>query len=358
MTGLSPRSALFAVAALILAGAVARAAESSPALNRVIEAAKKEGKLNLEWGPDILGGNAGVTEMVDGMNAMFGTAIAVRFTPGPSLPEVVNQVVITKSAGQRSPSDAVIGSDQHASDLAQRDISVPVDWVALLPGRIDPSSVEAGGRAIRIFTTMPGGIVYNVPRAPMKPTKLVDLLLPEWKGKIASTPYAGSWELLTGADVWGERGVDFARDLAPQLAGLMRCSELERVASGEFIAFAMDCTGREWLDLQRKGAPIAHVVPADFAALRFYYLSVVEHAANPNAAVLFVTFLETPEGQKLIWKYTNTDLHTYPQSQLASEIDAYRKGGIVFHNFMIQWHRDHPEGQDGLRKAVRLLAAH
>jgi iron(III) transport system substrate-binding protein len=349
------RIALAALALAVAAGAT-RAAEPSPALAKIIEAAKKEPKLNLEWGGGILGGAESLKIMADAMNVMYGTNITIRFTPGASLPEVVNQVAVAAAAGQPSPTDAVIGSDQHASDLAERGVSVPVDWVSLLPGRIDPASVEAGGRAIRVFTTMPGGIVYNTALAPMKPTKLADLLRPEWKGKLASTPYAGSWELLTGSDVWGERGVDFARDLSPQLAGLIRCSDLERIASGEFIGFAMDCTGREWVDLQRKGAPIMHVIPEDFAAVRFYYMSIPKNAAAPNAAILFVTFLETPEGQKMIWKYADTDLHTYPDSQLAPEIAAAEKRGIVFHNFTLEWHRHHPEGQAGLAQAVKLLA--
>jgi ABC-type Fe3+ transport system substrate-binding protein len=347
--------AVAAAAVLTFAGP-ARAADVSPALQKVIEAAKKEPQMNLEWGGGILGGVDAVKEITSAINATYGTHLSIRFTPGPSLPEIVNQVALTAASGAPSPADAVIGSDQHAADLAAKNISVPVDWVAMLPGRIDPSSVEAEGRAIRIFTTMPGGIVYNTQLAPMKPTKLTDLLLPGWKGKIASTPYAGSWELLTGSDVWGERGVEFARELSPQLGGLIRCSDLERVASGEFIGFAMDCSGREWVDLAKKGAPIAHVTPSDFAALRFYYFSIPKNAAAPNTAILFVTFLETLEGQKLVWKYANTDLYTYPDSRLAPEIDTLKKSGIQFHYFTIQWHRDHPEGQVGLKEAVKILS--
>jgi ABC-type Fe3+ transport system substrate-binding protein len=336
--------------------AAAQAAEPSLELAKVIEAAKKEGKLNLTWASDLLGGIGAVREMGDGMNAMFGTRIAIRFTPGPSLPEVVNQVMIAVGAGRPSPTDAVIGSDQHASALAHRSISVPVDWVSLLPGRITPDTVEVEGRSIRVFTTLPGGIIYNTALAPMRPEKLVDLLRPEWKGKVASTPYASSWELLGGSDLWGKHAVEFARQLSGQLAGLMRCAELERIASGEFPAFAMDCTGREWMKLKRKGAPIEHVVPADFAAQRFYYFSVPKNASNPNAAILFVTFLESTQGQKLLYKLTDTDLMTYPDSELLPEIRAYEARGIVFHPFSVKWHDEHPEGQDVLRQAVKILA--
>lgn len=346
-----------ALMALALAGTPALAAEPSPALRQVIEAAQKEGKLDLQWGASILGGNGGVKEMGEAMNAMFGTAIAVRFTPGPSLPEVLNKVVIALGAGLPSPTDAVIGTNQHAAEMHLAKVSVPVNWTELLPGRIDPSSVEADGAAIRVFTTLPGGIIYNTQSAPAKPVRLTDLLRPEWKGKIASTPYAASWELLTGSDVWGqERALDFARSLSAQVAGLIRCNELERIASGEFVAFAMDCTGRDWLQLQRKGAPIAFVVPEDFAAQRFYYLSLPKNSAHPNAAKLFIAFLHTAPGQKLIWKWTDTDLHTYPDSQLAKEIAAYEKNGINFRQFTIQWHLEHPEALEGQRKAVPILS--
>jgi ABC-type Fe3+ transport system substrate-binding protein len=136
----------------------------------------------------------------------------------------------------------------------------------------------------------------------------------------------------------------------------MRCAELERIASGEFPGFAMDCTGREWVKLKRKGAPIQHVVPADFAAQRFYYFSIPKYASNPNAAILFATFLETTQGQKLLYKFTDTDLMTYPDSELLPEIRAYEARGIVFHPFTIKWHDEHPEGQDVLRQAVKIMA--
>ena len=356
--GLIARSfGIFSTTLLIFLGSLASAAEPNPALRQVIEAAKKEGKLELTWGASILGGHGGVTEIGAAMNAMFGTKIAMRFTPGPALPEVLNAVIISQGAGRASPTDAVIGTNQHAAEAHTRGVSVPVNWTALLPGRILPESVEAGGAAIRVFTTLPGGIIYNTERAPFKPTRLTDLLKPEWKGKIASTPYAASWELITANDVWGaERALDFARQLSKQLAGLMRCNELDRVATGEFLAFAMDCTGRDWLEMQRKGAPVAHVVPEDFPAQRFYYLNIVKNAANPNAAKLFTVFLHTPQGQKLIWKWSDTDLHTYAESPLRREIAAYEKRGLKFRQYTVEWHLQHPEALQGQRQAVPILA--
>lgn len=85
-------------------------------------------------------------------------------------------------------------------------------------------------------------------------------------------------------------------------------------------------------------------------------MSIAKNAANPNAAKLFTTFLHTPEGQKLIWKWSDTDLHTYPESPLAKEIADYEQRGIKFRQYTVEWHLQHPEALLGQRKAVPILA--
>jgi len=337
--------------------APADAADFSPALQEVIAGAKKENKLELQWGAGMIGNNNVLKQMGDGMNAMFGTNIAVRFTPGPSEPEMLNKVMIAIASNQPAPTDIVINTNQYAGELYQQKGSVPVDWVALLPGRIKPEYVEAGGSVVRTFTTLPGAIIYNPKLVPYVPKSLADLLKPEWKGKIASTPYAAGWELLTANDVWGqEKALDFARKLSGQVAGLIRCNDLERVASGEFIAFGPNCGGRDDISMKAKGAPIDEVIPADFAAERYYYASLPKNSGDPNAAKLFVLFLESPAGQKLIWDGTQTDLHTYPESRFDAVIRDYEKQGVKFQEFTVEWFLKHPESREGQRKAVPILA--
>lgn len=334
------------------------AADFSPALKEVIAAANKEGKLELQWGSTFLGGNEGSKAITEAMNAMFGTKVVTRFTPGPNANESLNSIVVAASVNRASPTDAFIGSNQHGALIHEKKIGTAVVWPALLPGRIAADSVEADGMALRMFTVFPGGIVYNTQRVPYPPAKLEDLLKPEWKGKIASTPYASGFDLLSSTDVWGsDRTLDFARKLSSQIAGLMRCNEIERIATGEFIAYAMDCTGADWQALKQKGAPVNHAIPADFPAMRFNYLTVPKNATNPNAAKLFAVFLHTPEGQKLTWKYMSSDLHTYPESQMAGEVKESEKKGVKFHSFTIQWYLDHPEAREGIAKVVPILTA-
>lgn len=348
---------LVAVSAFAFFAAPAGAAEWTPALQQVVAAAQKEGKLELQWGSGMIGDSNVMKAMGAGMNAMFGTSIAMRYTPGPSEPEMLNKVLIAAAANLPSPTDILISTNQYSGELVENKGAVPVDWVALMPDRIQPQSVEAGSSAIRTFTTLPGAIIYNPKLVPYKPTSLADLLKPEWKGKIASTPYAAGWELMTANDVWGvDRALDFARKLSTQVAGLIRCNDLSRIASGEFIAFGPNCGGRDDITMKEQGAPIDEVIPADFPAERYYYATLPKNSGDPNAAKLFVLFLESPAGQKLVWQGTQTDLHTYPDSRFAKVIADYEKTGIKFQEFTVDWFLRHPEALDGQRRAVPILA--
>jgi iron(III) transport system substrate-binding protein len=347
----------FLIASVVPINSIVLAAEQSPALQALIAAADKEGKLELQWGANQLGGNDGLKEITSGMNALFGTHIVSSMTPAPNENEALNAVMIAKNVNHPSPTDIFIGSNQHGALIYQRKIGLKVDWQELLPNRIQASSIEADGAMLRMYTVIPGGIIYNPQRAPYPPVNLTDLLKPEWKGRIASTPYASGFDLLSATDVWGkERTLDFARKLSTQLAGLVRCNDFERISSGEYIAYALDCTGTDAQTWEDKGAPIRHVIPADFPALRYYYMTVPTNAANPNAAKLLIVYLHTPEGQKLVWKMRHADLDTYADGQMAKEINAYEAKGLVFHKFTIAWYLEHPEIRPVAGEAAKIIS--
>ena len=341
-------------ALLVIHGA--SAAEPSPALKEVITAAQKEGRLDLSWLPSLIVDD-GVKQLVAGMNAMFGTSIIYSFTPDPgSVPRNLNKILVAAQARQPSPTDVFIGTTNHILIVEQRKAAIQVDWPALLPGRITDQTVEAHGLAVRIFTTLPGGILYNTKLAPERPENLTDLLKPEWKGKIASNPYAASFDNLASADFWGpERTLDFARKFSAQLSGLIGCPDIERIASGEFIAFAMDCTGRDWVKFHREGAPVDMVVPKDYAAQRYYYLSIPVNAAHPNAARLFIVYALTSEGQKIIWEHGDTDLHTFPDSGMAKVIAGYEKEGVHFKELSVTWLEKEPDLRSLQEKVIKML---
>jgi ABC-type Fe3+ transport system substrate-binding protein len=272
------------------------------------------------------------------------------------MPAIGNDIAMRQAAGQPSPTDVYIGYADVLSRLYGKKPFLAVEWQKLLPGRIADAMVEADGTAVKLVTALPG-IAYNTRLAPSKPGSLADLLKPEWKGKIASTPYAANFDVMAANDVWGpERALDYAKKLTGQIAGLMRCNEGERLATGEFLAFAITCSGTDFSDTVKKGAPIAQIVPADFAIMGFFYLAVPKNAVHPNAAKLYTAFAMTAEGQKLVKETWDTDLHLFAGSATGAQVAAFEKSsGARLKPVDIAWYLAQPEGYATWQQIGKIL---
>jgi len=338
-----------------LVAASAQAAEA-PALKQLVAAASKEGTVNLSWSQSTLGGNQGAALIQTAMNKMFGTRIHLNFAPGPAMARIGNQLATEYQAGQKAHVDIYLGAAAQIAPLVQLDMFEPVKWHDYLPGRISPEITEIDGKFIRVVTGL-SGVTYNSKLAPMKPTKMSDFLLPGWKGKIASTPYAAGFDVLLANDVWGkEKTFDYVRKLSNQISGLIRCGEAERIATGEYDALVMDCTGQDALVWQARGAPLAQMMPLDAAQQRYYYFGVPKNAQNPAAAKLFTVFMMTQEGQQLAYKTWKADLDTLPGSEIGKKVAEYEKQGVKFKEVTIGWWLKHPEIEAGKKELIKMLS--
>jgi ABC-type Fe3+ transport system substrate-binding protein len=200
------------------------------------------------------------------------------------------------------------------------------------------------------------GVTYNSQLAPMKPTVLEDFLKPEWKGKLASTPYAAGFDVLLADDVWGkDRTVNYVRALSKQIAGLIRCGEAERIATGEYLGLVMDCTGQDALQWQERGAPLEQLMPLDAAQQRYYYFAVPKNARHPNAAKLYTTFILTEEGQKLAYDTWKTDLHFLPGSRMGAVVADYKKRNVKFKEVTVDWWIAHSEIEATKSELIKIL---
>ena len=351
---LAQRTAVVAV--LIGVGASSASAQSvNPALKELAAAANREGTLTLSWSQSTLLGIQGAARFQAAMNKLYGTNIRINFLPGADMARIVNQLATEYAAGQKASVDIALGAAPQLVPVLKADFFEPVDWKSYLPGRITDQMIEMDDRLIRIVTGL-SGATYNSALAPMKPTTLDDFLKPAWKGKIASTPYAAGFDVLLADDVWGrEKTFAYVRALSKQIAGLIRCGEAERVATGEYLALVMDCTGQDALQWQEKGAPVGQMMPLDAAQQRYYYFAVPKHAQHPNAAKLYAIFTMTPEGQKLAYDTWKTDLHFLPGSRTGKAVDDYKKVGVKFKEVTVDWYRTHPEIDAGKSELIKIL---
>jgi ABC-type Fe3+ transport system substrate-binding protein len=343
-------------------GGSARAAEipMSPALQKVIDGAKKEGALTLSYAANILGGATGARVGAAGVRQYFGVDIDVTYYPGPSFAPMVARLLTEMQAGQPASTDLYNGTAVELQPNLGKGLFRQIPWTELYPGRITPEIAEADGRALRIVTKIPG-VLYNKRAAPEfgAVRMMSDLLKPEYKGKLYTTPYLAGFDVLVAKDVWGfEKTAAFVTQLAPNIGGLAACAAVDRIASGEIPALALSCSGSEANIATYRGVLGAEPI-RDAATRRFDYLGIPVNAAHPNAAILFALYASSPEGQsKILHAFFGSDLDTYADTSTHKEVAALEQEGVHFIDVTTQWWASHDGINQDLGKLINIVTKH
>lgn len=352
------KSMLGIALAVVLAAspAFAQTANIPDNLDALIAAAKKEGTLNLVWSETIMGGSDAVALHEAALNKMYGTDFKLKFSPGIEVARFGNQLMTELGAGQPASSDVYVGAAAQMLPLLQQNLFREAPWASIYPQRITPKEIEADNKALRVQSAI-SGITYNTDLVRTVPTTLEGFLEPQWKGKIASTPYAAGFDILAANGMWGpDKTLDFVRKLSPQVAGLIRCGDVERLATGEYSALVMDCIGNMAEQWKKRGAPVGYAVLADAAQMRYYYVGIPKNAAHPALAALFTSYLLSKEGQALLWQTASADLDTLPQSHSGALVADYEKNGAKMPEVTISWWGEHPEIDRTKAEMIKILS--
>ncbi len=133
------------------------------------------------------------------------------------------------------------------------------------------------------------------------PKDFDDLLQPRWKGQLG-------WDMeeyyLFGALLKArgrERGMDFWRRMAEQKINFRKGYTLisELVSAGEFPV-AVSLYQHRVDEYREKGAPLQWVAPNPLVGGDPNRISLLKNAAHPQAAKIFVDYMLSLEGQKLL----------------------------------------------------------
>lgn len=295
-------------------------------VSQLVEGAKKEGQLVLSWGTGTMGGIEGVQTIEKAFNKTYGLNLSFKYSPGPAMPQLASRIIQEGKAGQSASSDLFIGSENHVARMNLKKL----EWTKIFP-HITRPMVDWDGRVMIVVSRTPG-LTYNTTmvRAEEVPQKVEDLLNPKWKGKIASTPYAASFDRL--ALIWGEeKSTAFLQKFAKQVAGLIRCGEEERVLNGEFAMMAFNCDLADANDMREKGAPVNGRIFKDAGILSYWYLAVPSNSAHPNAASLLAAFMLTKEGQDILWKTEKTSSHLVEGTHMFKFVKEQERQGVKFY---------------------------
>lgn len=296
-----------------------------PNLTALVAAAAKEGTLDLAVG-DSFGGPAGAQIMQEHMNRRYHINLSIKYAPVNGGVPFVLRLIQEVRAGQTASSDVMFTVPNSSAISAVQQI----DWRKYVPD-VPENAMIYDKHAVKVLATV-NAFAYNTKLVPpgQVPKSFADLLSPRWKGQIASSPYQGSFLNYIGyPSVFGHQGMlDYVKKFAQQLNGLMTCSGIDRVASGEFAIFGLDCGDHEVRLRQRKGIPLASMYPREGTSLSYISPAVPNTAAHPNAARLFIAFLLTREGQDILWDQVGEDSDILPGSHMAKIIAGLRRQGV------------------------------
>jgi iron(III) transport system substrate-binding protein len=123
---------------------------------------------------------------------------------------------------------------------------------------------------------------------------------PKWKGRIGIEATDAEW-MATLVKKWGEaQGMDYFKKLAAMKPDVRKGHVLlaELIAAGE-IPVGLTVYNSNAESLKRRGAPIDWV-PVEPVVGRPQGIGVARNAPHPHAALLFVDFVLSPEGQQLL----------------------------------------------------------
>ena len=270
------------------------AQDKSAALQRLYEAAKKEGRLVVHDGSTI----EEITPIMQAFEKRFpGIKVQAIVQPAPVIPQ---RIIVEAQAGKLSI-DLAQGSIQSwMMDLMDRGLVRKLDLSKVID--VDPTSVWGGGM-LHITQSIVPCFVYNtnlVSKAD-EPRTYEDLLNPKWKG--GRIFLSGIGTLLTTMFFTRKEDevVDFLTKLRKQELVIKRdpraCTS--DVVSGE--AFIGETFSRIFMQVKPRGAPIelAPISPALYNPDGTYALNRSPH---PNAAELWTAWRMTPEGREVTYK--------------------------------------------------------
>lgn len=315
----------------------AAAVEMNPALQAVVDGARAEGRLKFEAPPSMLGGAKMLEAAAQWMKAEFALDISTTWSPNLSFSDVIAKIYTENAAGQSAASDAFVGTAKQVVPMIDKGIFRTVAWEKLLPGRITPDIVEGDGRALRIVDRIPG-ILYNKALLPQiaDVASMEDLLKPEFTGKFAIQSELAGFDVIMAR--WGyDRTVDYVTKLIhKQSTPALPCGLGERIASGEVLALALDCSGTEQNLPKFQGLLAQHIVP-DAAQRRYNYLLIPVNAASPNTAILLGLYLSSPDGQKFMRELDGSELDSYPEARGKAVVQELEKRGAHFTDVTLRW---------------------
>ena len=286
----------------------------NPEMQKLLKAAAAEGGIinGVSSTYDIPGFGKAVEQ---GMSEYFGMKFTLNVIAGPVQAQLGTRILQEIAAGRQATTDFWTATDPDMVRLWNAGGLLKVDWKKYMPS-IPDTAIGPDGTSLA-YDTQIKSVLYNtnMVRGDDIPRALADTLKPKFAKQVASTPYSTGFDLAAVFGVGEKYMKEYIENLvAKSLAGLIRCGEYERIATGEFAMLAVTCSTGLVTQLMEAGAPIDFVVMKDMPVMNYSYQAIPKNAAHPASATLLMLFGQTQRGQALHWKFERQGLAEYDYS--------------------------------------------
>jgi len=310
------RSLGCALAALALGGAFAQ----SPSRNdevfryrgpdreaRLVERAKQEGSV-------VLYTSLAPTESKPLAEA-FEKKYGIKVELWRALSEKVVQRVVTEAQARKNAVDVVETNGPEMEMIAREKLFAEIHSPHLqdLPAAAIPAHRTWYPDRMNFFV-----VAYNTAKVQRSeiPQGYEGFLDPKWRGRIGIEATDAEW-MATLIKKWGnDKGMDYFRKLSEMKPDVRKGHVLlaELIAAGE-VPVGLTVYNSNVESLRKRGAPI-DFVPVQPVAARPQGIGVAKGAPHPHAALLFVDYVLSPEGQRLFESMGRVPASTAVKSNL------------------------------------------
>ncbi|WP_158693450.1 ABC transporter substrate-binding protein [Neorhizobium alkalisoli] len=289
----SRRFFLTAAGGIAIATAVWQPVQAQDAeWEKVVEAGKKEGTLVLYTA---LVGQPSTKKIAEAFTEEYGISVEVLEARAS---EIRERVRVEQAAG-RFAADVMFTSEGQTRLYDAEDKSVDPLPVTPNSQKIKPQfKLQVPMASVM---TIPYGIMVNtgLVKPADEPKSWKDLADPKWQGKIlADDPRAIGAGYLWFFSTYDRIGEDYVRKVAGQKLVFTRDQResQRRTARGEYSIY-MPVILTDMSDL--KGLPVKFVIPEEGVGYVLYGNVLLKKAPHPNAAKLYLDFLQSPTAQKI-----------------------------------------------------------
>jgi len=232
-----------------------------------------------------------------------------------TISEKIVQRAVTEARARRFAFDVVETNGPEMEIMAREQVfsEFHSPYLADLPARAIPAHRQWIPDRVNFFV-----VAFNTAKVKREeiPKNYRGFIDPRWKGRLGIEATDAEW-MATLVKLWGEpAGMAYFRKLAEMKPDVRKSHVLlaELIAAGE-IHVGLTVYNSNAESLKRRGAPIDWL-PVEPVVGRPQGIAVARNAPHPNAALLFVDFVLSPEGQELLNSMGRVPVSTKVKTEL------------------------------------------